>query len=190
MESKDLLRPDNDENQNFEVNAGSSNEDQSLVESNESTIIENESENKSGSDMESQILPIEEQANETPLVEETSEFIQPVETEKEPLNVDTVEQSVAMETLPSSDELDSVNGMMSDIESTQKENETEEENEEDEVENAVESIEDIEKEYSELAPEAAVEELERIAAEPDYNKTKKRVGILKAKILVSIKNYI
>lgn len=188
MESKDLLRPDSDENQNLEVNAGSSIEDQSVVESNESTFIKNESENKSDSDLESQILPIEEVTNETPLVAKTSEFLQPVETENEVPNAD-ISEAIATETLPAPEELDSVNGMISDIESTQKESELEDENEEGDTDTSVESVEDIENEYKNLSSEAAVEELEKIAAEPDYNKTKKRVGILKANILSQLKLY-
>lgn len=186
MESKDLLRPDSDENQNLEVNSGSSNEDQSVVESNESTSIENESENISDLNHEVQIFPIEESTDESTLVEQTSEINQPIEKEDKTQTAD-ISETHKVKPIPASKELDSVNGMMSDIESTQKESEIEDENEEGDTDTSVESLEDIENEYKNLSPEASVEELEKIAAEPDYNKTKKRVGILKANILSQLK---
>lgn len=186
MESKDLLRPDSDENQNLEVNSGSSNEDQSVVESNESTSIENESENISDLNHEVQIFPIEESTDESTLVEQTSEINQPIEKEDKTQTAD-ISETHKVKPIPASKELDSVNGMMSDIESTQKESEIEDENEEGDTDTSVESVEDIENEYKNLSSEAAVEELEKIAAEPDYNKTKKRVGILKANILSQLK---
>lgn len=186
MESKDLLRPDSDENQNLEVNSGSSNEDQSVVESNESTSIENESENISDLNHEVQIFPIEESTDESTLVEQTSEINQPIEKEDKTQTAD-ISETHKVKPIPASKELDSVNGMMSDIESTQKESEIEDENEEGDTDTSVESVEDIENEYKNLSPEASVEELEKIAAEPDYNKTKKRVGILKANILSQLK---
>lgn len=188
MESKDLLRPDSDENQNLEVNSGSSNEDQSVVESNESTSIENESENISDLNHEVQIFPIEESTDESTLVEQTSEINQPIEKEDKTQTAD-ISETHKVKPIPASKELDSVNGMMSDIESTQKESEIEDENEEGDTDTSVESVEDIENEYKNLSSEAAVEELEKIAAEPDYNKTKKRVGILKANILSQLKLY-
>lgn len=188
MESKDLLRPDSDENQNLEVNSGSSNEDQSVVESNESTSIENESENISDLNHEVQIFPIEESTDESTLVEQTSEINQPIEKEDKTQTAD-ISETHKVKPIPASKELDSVNGMMSDIESTQKESEIEDENEEGDTDTSVESVEDIENEYKNLSPEASVEELEKIAAEPDYNKTKKRVGILKANILSQLKMF-
>jgi len=50
-----------------------------------------------------------------------------------------------------------------------------------------ESLDQIEKEYENLSPEEAVEELHRVVANPNYAKIKQRVGVLKVKILNSLK---
>lgn len=159
MEEKDLLHPETDENQNVEVNAGASEEAQTNA---------------------VQTPPAaEEAAAEQPVAEP-----QPV-VANEPENSPTAEttQSVAEKT---PEVQDSVAEMMADIENTQAEAipVTESEND-DEV--SEESVEQIEREYFDFTLEQAVDELQKVVVEPNYNKIKNRVGVLKSKAIKKIK---
>lgn len=168
MESKDLLRPEIDENQNLEENAGVSVETQPNAELSdeilfniEEPIVENPT--------------VEEPIVEEPIVEDTTE-----EEEREPADTNTDMEDTR-----------SVNEMMSEIEDSETTREEEEETEDEDEEVVVttaESEEDIEKEYAELSMENMIVELEKIVQTLDYNQSKKRVGILKVKILQQLKS--
>ena len=159
MEEKDLLHPETDENQNVEVNAGASEEAQTNAVQTPQAA--------------------EEAAAEQPVAEP-----QPV-VANEPENSPTAEttQSVAEKT---PEVQDSVAEMMADIENTQAEAipVTESEND-DEV--SEESVEQIEREYFDFTLEQAVEELQKVVVEPNYNKIKNHVGVLKSKAIKKIK---
>ena len=117
----------------------------------------------------------EEATEEAPAAEEV-----PVSTPE------TAPQSAAeVAEEPVADTDSSVADMMAEIENTNA-TETEASQEEEETEE-VETAEQIEAEYNNLDLEASVEELHCIVAEPDYNKIKTRVGVLRTKIIALIK---
>lgn len=72
--------------------------------------------------------------------------------------------------------------IMDEIENANAEPETD-----DETDTPEESVEQIEAEYAQLSLEDAVEELHRVAADPDYNRVKQRVGVLRSKIIALLK---
>ena len=72
--------------------------------------------------------------------------------------------------------------IMDEIENANAEPETDEE-----TDTPEESVEQIEAEYAQLSLEDAVEELHRVAADPDYNRVKQRVGVLRSKIIALLK---
>lgn len=106
------------------------------------------------------------------------------EEEKTTKNSDEVPTPVAEEeTQAPENEKNNVTEMMAEIETAQSTEEETDENSEPETE----SREDIEAEYAAITVEEAADIFATIVAEPDYNKIKTRVGILRTKILDHIK---
>lgn len=86
---------------------------------------------------------------------------------------------------PVAAEAQSAEDMMAEIETGNVEAaETEDEAE---TEAPAESLEQVEAEYKDLTLDGAVEELHRIVADPDYNKIKQRVGVLRTNIIAKLK---
>lgn len=170
MESNDLLRTENDENQDLNATPGASEEAQKnvaapAVESAE-TQPELQSENTH---------PVQP---ETPaVVEEPAPAEDPTPAEEPAL----AEEPVATE--PAPEQPATVSEMMSDIENADAQTSETEENET----AAEESPDQIEAEYKDLPLEQSVEEFHRIVADPDINKIKQRVGILRVKIIAQLK---
>lgn len=170
MESKDLLHPENGENQIPEVNSGASQEAQCIAESDQTpemeqpqTVVENV--------IESEVIS-EEPIAEEPVAEE------PVaeETEKEVVTPEPIAESI------------SVNQMMDDIEESQAPEEEEDEDEIDTQEKETLTLEEIEKIYAALSFEQLIDELKQVVVDENFNKIKVRVGVLKAFVLEKIKD--
>lgn len=155
MEEKDLLRTENDENQDLNATAGTSEEVQPTV--NEETT------EQPAEPVVATEEPAQAPAAETPAVEETAAPAPAAEIA----------------------EPQSAEAMMAEIETGNAE--TAETETEEETETPAESIEQIEAEYKDLNLEDAVEELHRIVADPDYNKIKQRVGVLRSKVIAMLK---
>lgn len=158
MESNDLLRTENDENQDLNATPGASEEAKKNV-----------------------AAPAVESAETQPELQ--SENTQPVQPET-PAVVEEpapAEEPVASES--ATEQPATVSEMMSDIENADAQTSETEENET----AAEESPEQIEAEYKDLPLEQAVEEFHRIVADPDINKIKQRVGILRVKIIAQLK---
>lgn len=206
MESKDLLRPENDENQNPEVNPGASSEGQENTMPADSVLNDPTSETEESGQIanppEEEIHSPEAGPQEIPAEPErtediTSEEIRPeeitpenIEPEITPAPVDT-EEIVTEIKLEAAEENrgreQSVSEMMADIDNSEDPLQGEEEEEEKESEE--ETIEKMEADYAHLNLEEAVDILMTVVAEPNYNKIKQRVGILRSKILQQIKTY-
>ncbi|MCQ2286095.1 MAG: DUF349 domain-containing protein [Bacteroidales bacterium] len=161
MESNDLLHPETDENQNVEVNAGASTEAQMNAEQDETTATEKTAE-PTASEAVSEPVVAEEEKQE---VKETAEM---------PAAVEEPQAENAAEIIA---EIEQANEPADVQEPVDTKNEAEPE----------ESLEQIEKEYANLSLSDAVAELQRIVVEPNYNKVKQRVGVLKVNILALIK---
>lgn len=115
----------------------------------------------------------------------TSEEVQPTvneETTEQPAEPAVATEEPAQEPVA---EPQTAEAMMAEIETGNAE--TAEAETEEETETPAESIEQIEAEYKELNLEDAVEELHRIVADPDYNKIKQRVGVLRSKVIAMLK---
>ena len=164
MQEQDLLRTENDENQLSNATPGASEEVQNPV-------IEDATEQQS----EPAVAPEEtaQPAAEVP-AEEPAQA--PVEAEpvQEPM---AAEPAQAQENEPAG-----AQAIMDEIENANAEPETDEE-----TDTPEESVEQIEAEYAQLSLEDAVEELHRVAADPDYNRVKQRVGVLRSKIIALLK---
>ena len=165
MESQELLHPNTDENQNQEVNPGTSVEGQTV----ENTDANNATE------------PVAEPATEVENVEPVAPKAEeaPVEPVVEPV----VEAPVAETPAAPETTEQSVSEMMNEIENTQA---PEAENE-DEGETVTETMEDVEKQYEGLDFDQTVGELERVTSELDYDNMKMHVSVLKAKGLELLK---
>ena len=162
MEEKDLLRTENDENQL----------------SNATPVAEEPAqENVIADTTEQQTEPAvaSEETAQTPSEEPAAEPVQ--EEQAEPAPAETPAEVPAAEAEPAG-----AQAIMDEIENANAEPETEEETEVPE-----ESVEQIEAEYANLSLEEAVEELHRVAADPDYNRVKQRVGVLRSKIIALLK---
>ena len=181
MEENDLLRTESDDNQNLNATPETSVEAQESVNqiSEESTEIQAEVSEKD----------ISEEAS----VEETAPTVESETAPEETAVPETVQETtpepasetpVAPEPEPAAES--TVADMMADIENVNAES-NDAEQEEEETEDEVESIEKIEAEYQGLALDDAVEELHRVASEPDYNKVKQRVGVLRTIIISHLK---
>lgn len=123
----------------------------------------------------------------------TSEEVQPTvneETTEQPAEPAVATEEPAQEPVaeaPAAEvaEPQTAEAMMAEIETGNAE--TAEAETEEETETPAESIEQIEAEYKDLNLEDAVEELHRIVADPDYNKIKQRVGVLRSKVIAMLK---
>ena len=164
MQEQDLLRTENDENQLSNATPGASEEVQNPV-------IEDATEQQS----EPAVAP-EETAQ--PAAEVPAE-----EPAQAPVEAEPVEEPVAADPAQAQEnEPAGAQAIMDEIENANAEPETDEE-----TDTLEESVEQIEAEYAQLSLEDAVEELHRVAADPDYNRVKQRVGVLRSKIIALLK---
>lgn len=158
MESNDLLRTENDENQDLNATPGASEEAQKNV-----------------------AAPAVESAETQPELQ--SENTQPVQPETPAVVEEPAPAEEPVATESATEQPATVSEMMSDIENADAQTSETEENET----AAEESPEQIEAEYKDLPLEQSVEEFHRIVADPDINKIKQRVGILRVKIIAQLK---
>ena len=167
MQEQDLLRTENDENQ-------ISNATPAAEETAQENVIEETTEQQS----EPAVAP-EETAQ--PAAEVPAE-----EPAQAPVEAEPVQEPVAAEPAPAQEnepaEPAGAQAIMDEIENANAEPETDEE-----TDTPEESVEQIEAEYAQLSLEDAVEELHRVAADPDYNRVKQRVGVLRSKIIALLK---
>ena len=167
MQEQDLLRTENDENQ-------LSNATPAAEETAQENVIEETTEQQS----EPAVAP-EETAQ--PAAEAPAE-----EPAQAPVEAEPVQEPVAVEPAPAQEnepaEPAGAQAIMDEIENANAEPETD-----DETDTPEESVEQIEAEYAQLSLEDAVEELHRVAADPDYNRVKQRVGVLRSKIIALLK---
>ncbi|MBP5557986.1 MAG: DUF349 domain-containing protein [Bacteroidales bacterium] len=167
MQEQDLLRTENDENQ-------LSNATPAAEETAQENVIEETTEQQS----EPAVAP-EETAQ--PAAEVPAE-----EPAQAPVEAEPVQEPVAAEPAPAQEnepaEPAGAQAIMDEIENANAEPETD-----DETDTPEESVEQIEAEYAQLSLEDAVEELHRMAADPDYNRVKQRVGVLRSKIIALLK---
>lgn len=164
MQEQDLLRTENDENQLSNATPGASEEVQNPV-------IEDATEQQS-----EPAVALEETAQ--PAAEVPAE-----EPAQAPVEAESVQEPVAAEPAPAQEnEPAGAQAIMDEIENANAEPETD-----DETDTPEESVEQIEAEYAQLSLEDAVEELHRVAADPDYNRVKQRVGVLRSKIIALLK---
>lgn len=160
MESKDLLHPENGENQIPEVNSGASQEAQCIAES-----------------------------DQTPVMEQPQTEVENVIESEATIEVPATEVSVIEEVKPEPVvETISVNQMMEDIEESQNPDEEEEDDEIEIQDKETLTLEEIEKLYASLTFEQLVDELKQIVVDENINKIKIRVGVLKAFVLDKIKD--
>ena len=164
MQEQDLLRTENDENQ-------ISNATPAAEETAQENVIEETTEQQS----EPAVAP-----------EETAQPAAEVPAEKPaqaPVEAEPVQEPVAAEPAQAQEnEPAGAQAIMDEIENANAEPETDEE-----TDTPEESVEQIEAEYAQLSLEDAVEELHRVAADPDYNRVKQRVGVLRSKIIALLK---
>ncbi len=164
MQEQDLLRTENDENQ-------LSNATPAAEETAQENVIEETTEQQS----EPAVAP-EETAQ--PAAEVPAE-----EPAQAPVEAEPVQEPVAAEPAQAQEnEPAGAQAIMDEIENANAEPETDEE-----TDTPEESVEQIEAEYAQLSLEDAVEELHRVAADPDYNRVKQRVGVLRSKIIALLK---
>ncbi|MDR3047799.1 MAG: DUF349 domain-containing protein, partial [Bacteroidales bacterium] len=183
MESKELLHPEDVENQSQEVNSDASQEGQ----------ISTQNEEQPEPEMHTSAENVNIVEPKNPIVESEPASVKPV-SQSEPVEVakeEVIEPIVVEESPDPVVELhESVENMMADIEHHQSMEElTAEEDEEIDVDNqgVKESIEHIEAKYADLSFEDAVTALENVVRDTDHNKTKLRVGVLKSNILKILK---
>lgn len=113
--------------------------------------------------------------------ETTVQPAEPAVATEEPAQAPAAEAPATETTEPQSAE-----AMMAEIETSNAATAETAEDEND-AEAPVESVEQIEAEYKDLDLEKSVEELHRIVADPDYNKIKQHVGVLRTKIIAFLK---
>lgn len=211
MESKDLLHPENENNQTPEVNNGASMEDQNNASQTEIPSEEVVDVNEPQAEVETTVeqtaeptveQPIEqsvEQPAEQPIEEPAEQTIEPtaevvVEPVAEPAEETTsvVETTQAEETTPSekpASESASASDIMSEIEETEsaKSEEEEEEEEDENVETAQITVEEWQKQYGDYTFEQLVQEIDTVAQNENYNQIKNQFSVLKTLILEQIK---
>ena len=202
MEEKDLLHPETDENQNVEVNAAVSEETHETIMDNDAQAApeEAEAEKQEPSEDETAELPKEEAAEQAdeeipePVKEEIAE---PAEEVVGAVNEESAEPAKEEVKVAETAPAEAIEAQTAEEPATAEEPKAEENetNEADELkhtapENAPEeqeeTLEQIEAEYAPLDLKATVAELQRIVVEPNYNKVKHRVGVLKVNILRKI----
>ena len=166
MEEKDLLRTENDENQ-------LSNATPAAEETAQENVIADTAEQQTEPAVASEetAQTQSEQPAEEPVQEVAEAPVQ--EQEAEPAPAETTAPAV---------ENAGAQAIMDEIENANAEPESE-----DETDMPEESLEQIEAEYAKLSLEEAVEELHRVVADPDYNRIKQRVGVLRSKIIALLK---
>lgn len=222
MESKDLLHPETDENQNVEVNASASEETQEIMHNDEPAApAEVKAETTESVQEETEIVAETTEAvvesTETETVEAKSEVAEPVQEDTKP-----VAETTETETVEAKEEVDEPVQENVEVKTETTESEPVEAKEEVAEEKTVEepkaeeqtpaaevadepkteakpaaqeapqeeqeeTLEQIEAEYESLNLQEAVAELQRIVIEPNYNKVKQRVGVLRSNILDKIK---
>lgn len=178
MEEKDLLRTENDENQ-------LSNATPAAEETAQENVIADTTEQQSEPAVASEEMaqnqseqPAEEpvqEAAEAPVEEPAEAPVQEKEAEPAPAEMPAEVPAAVAEPA-------GAQAIMDEIENANTEPETDEESDLPE-----ESVEQLEAEYAKLSLEEAVEELHRVAADPDYNRIKQRVGVLRSKIIALLK---
>ena len=187
MESQELLHPNTDENQNQEVNPGTSVEGQTVENTDANNATEAVAEPAAVVENAEPVAPKAEETPAEPVVEPVAETAvaekpvaaQAAETPAEPVAAAPVAETPAA---PETTE-QSVSEMMNEIENTQA---PEAENE-DEGETVTETMEDVEKQYEGLDFDQTVGELERVTSELEYDNMKMHVSVLKAKGLEMLK---
>ena len=189
MEEKDLLRTENDENQNLDATpcapeAAQETVTEEIPQTPAEPAAEEEAQPQAEEETASEETVVAEVPAEEPKAEEPAPEVTEIPVEKpkaeepaateEPAEDPKAAEEPAAETAAE---------MMSEIENKESEPvETEPAPEE-----PVETLEQIEAEYKDLPLDKAVEEICRVVVEPDYNKIKTRVGVLKANILAILK---
>lgn len=167
MQEQDLLRTENDENQLSNATPGASEEVPNPV-------------NEDATEQQSEPAVAPEETAQ-PAAEVPAE-----EPAQAPVEAEPVQEPVAAEPAPAQEnepaEPAGAQAIMDEIENANAEPETD-----DETDTPEESVEQIEAEYAQLSLEDAVEELHRVAADPDYNRVKQRVGVLRSKIIALLK---
>ena len=184
MEEKDLLRTENDENQNLDATP-------CAPESAQETVTEEipQTPAEPAAVEEAQPQAVEETASEEPVPAEEPKAEEPapevMETPAAPVEEPKAEEVPAEEPKAAEEPVaETAAEMMSEIENKEAETEPAEA---EAAPEQVETIEQIEEEYKDLTMEQAVEEMCRVVTDPDYNKIKSRVGVLKAKVLAMLK---
>lgn len=186
MEEKDLLRTENDENQNLDATP-------CAPEAAQETVTEEipQTPAEPAAEEEAQPQAVEETASEEPAPAEVPAEVpaeEPKAEEPAPEVTETPAEEPKAEEAPATVEApaaETATEMMNEIEN--KEAAAEPVEAEPASEEPVETLEQIEEEYKDLPLEKAVEEICRVVVEPDYNKIKTRVGVLKSNILAFLK---
>ena len=204
MEEKDLLRTENDENQNLDATPCAPDTAQEIVteeipQTPAEPAAEEEAQPQAVEETASEehAAPAEEQqVSEEPTVAEAPAVEPTEETQPEPVEEAVTTEAPAempqqqVEEKPTAEATEepaaeTASEMMSEIENNEASAEPAET--ETPTEEPMETLEQIEAEYKDLPLEKAVEEICRVVVEPDYNKIKSRVGVLKANILAFLK---
>ena len=199
MESQELLHPNTDENQNQEVNPGTSMEGQTVENTDANFVAEPAAEPVAETETVEPVsvpaveepAPVEEapaaEAVEEPApVEEApaAEAVEEPAPAEEAPAAEAVEEPAPVEEAPAKEpENTSVSEMMNEIENAQ----TPEAENEDDSETSTETMEDVEKEYEGFDFDQTVGELERVTSELEYDSMKMHVSVLKAKGLEMLK---
>lgn len=186
MESQDLLHQESSENQNNEVNSGTSNEGQIITENVTPTPAEDNEPVSETVEQPAPEAPIkeeltnEEPAPEAPKAEEPKQEEPKAEesAQEAPKTEEPKAEEPAPETSKAEASKQSATEMMAEIDQQVKSSEPEEEEAE-----QTESVEQIETEYAGFDLEKCVSELERLVEESNFNLVKQRVGVLRSKII-------
>ncbi len=158
MESKDLLHPENGENQNLEVNSGTSIEGQINAESEQTPEME--------------LVVVDETAESTTILNQDSDPVSDQITESNPQS--EIEQT-------------SANEIIAEIENSHTADIDDDDDDDDITEKGNLTLEEAEKHYESLSFEQLVNEINIVVLDENINNTKIRVGVLKSLILDQIK---
>lgn len=158
MESKDLLHPENGENQNLEVNSGTSIEGQINAESEQTPEMEQ--------------VVVDETAESTTILNQDSDPVSDQITESNPQS--EIEQT-------------SANEIIAEIENSHTADIDDDDDDDDITEKGNLTLEEAEKHYESLSFEQLVNEINIVVLDENINNTKVRVGVLKSLILDQIK---
>ena len=189
MEEKDLLRTENDENQNLDATpcapeAAQETVTEEIPQTPAEPAAEEEAQPQAEEETASEETVVAEVPAEEPKAEEPAPEVTEIPVEKPKAEEPAATEEPAEEPKAAEEPAaETAAEMMSEIENKESEPvETEPAPEE-----PVETLEQIEAEYKDLPLDKAVEEICRVVVEPDYNKIKTRVGVLKANILAILK---